>query len=157
MRQRIRATLGEGFRVFFLAAGVYALLAMAVWLGVLAAGAQGGAPALPFAPAPSLWHAHEMVFGYAAAVLGGFFLTAVPSWTGTAAARRGYLTLAAGAWLAGRLAVWWSGALPPGLVAGLDLAFLPLLGVKIALQLAKRPKPQNVMLASPQRPHIAEL
>ncbi|MCL5778376.1 NnrS family protein [Limibaculum sp. FT325] len=146
MQTAMRTVLGEGFRVFFLAAGIYAVLAMGIWLGILGAEARGAAPALPFAPAPYLWHAHEMIFGYAAAVLGGFFLTAVPSWTGTAAARRGYLAAAAAAWLAGRLAVWWSGALPPGLVAVADLAFLPLLGVKIALQLARRPKPQNMML-----------
>jgi len=147
MRQRLAITLSEGFRIFFLAGGIYAVLAMAVWVTLLALEAQGAGPVrLPFVQPPQLWHAHEMIFGYAAAILGGFFLTAVPSWTGTAAARRGYLTAAAAVWLAGRLAVWWSGALPAGLVAVLDLAFLPLLGVKIAVQLAKRPKPQNVML-----------
>jgi uncharacterized protein involved in response to NO len=133
-------------RIFFLAAGVYAVLAMGVWEGWLAGQAlRGSAPALPFAPPPAHWHAHEMIFGYACAVLGGFFLTAVPSWTGEKSARAAFLTLLAALWLAGRLAVWWSGGLNPALVALLDLAFLPVLGAKIALQLFRRPKPQNLM------------
>lgn len=143
----IATVMREGFRVFFLAGALYAVLAMALWLVWLWAQTVGGpSPAAPFAPAPHHWHAHEMIFGYSAAVLGGFFLTAVPSWTGTAAARTGFLTLAALAWLTGRIAVWVSGALDPVLVAVLDLAFLPLLGLRIAWQLARRPKPQNVML-----------
>jgi uncharacterized protein involved in response to NO len=137
----------EGLRIFFLAAMLYAVFAMGVWegwLGILAA--TGQASAMPFAPPPVLWHAHEMIFGYACAVLGGFFLTAVPSWTGEKSARALFLTALAALWLAGRLAVWWSGSLDPLLVALIDLAFLPVLGAKVALQLARRPKPQNLIL-----------
>ncbi|MEP5009351.1 NnrS family protein, partial [Roseobacter sp.] len=79
------------------------------------------------------------------AAMGGFFLTAVPNWTNTPAARLSYLTVAAGLWLAGRLAIWFSGALSPEWVAALDLAFVPILSLKIATQLIKRPKPQNMM------------
>ena len=28
------------------------------------------------------WHAHEMLYGYVAAVIAGFLLTAIPNWTG---------------------------------------------------------------------------
>lgn len=142
----LQVLFSAGMRVFFLAAGIYAVLAMAVWEAWLAAFALGGeSPSLPFAPPPQLWHAHEMIFGYACAVLGGFFLTAVPSWTGEKSARAAALTLLAALWLAGRLAVWFSGGLDPWLVAALDLGFLPLLALKIGLQLFRRPKPQNVM------------
>lgn len=143
----LQTLFSAGLRFFFLAAALYAIFAMAVWEGWLGVqAATGRPPALPFAPPPVLWHAHEMIFGYAVAVLGGFFLTAVPSWTGEKSARAALLTLLAGLWLAGRLAVWWSGALDPVLVAVLDLGFLPVLGAKIAMQLTRRPKPQNVML-----------
>jgi uncharacterized protein involved in response to NO len=139
--------LTEGFRVFFLAAALYAVFAVVIWEGWLGVHAANGMVTdTPFAPPPYLWHAHEMIFGYAAAVLGGFFLTAVPNWTGAPAARAGFVTLVAGLWLAGRLAVWFSGALPAGLVAAVDLAFLPVLGAKVALQLIRRPKPQNMMI-----------
>jgi uncharacterized protein involved in response to NO len=142
----LRLLFSAGMRVFFLAAGIYAVLAMAVWEVWLVAFALGGETlALPFAPPPQHWHAHEMIFGYACAVLGGFFLTAVPSWTGEKSARAAALSLLAALWLAGRLAVWWSGSIDPWLVAALDLSFLPVLAAKIALQLFRRPKPQNVM------------
>ncbi|MDH3666144.1 MAG: NnrS family protein [Paracoccaceae bacterium] len=142
----VRVLFSQGLRVFFLAAGIYALVAMGIWVTWLASlAATGEPPDVPFEPAPALWHAHEMIFGYAGAVIGGFFLTAVPSWTGAPAARSWFLTLLAAAWLGGRLAVWWSGALDPIPVAVLDLSFLPLLAAKIAVQLARRPKPQNLL------------
>ncbi|EKD59538.1 MAG: NnrS family protein, partial [uncultured bacterium] len=53
--------------------------------------------------------------------------------------------MAAALWLLGRLAMWASGSLPAPVVALADLAFVPLLGAKIATQLLKRPKPQNMM------------
>lgn len=138
--------LGEGWRVFFLFAGIYAVFSGMVWTGWLGIHAFGGmVTSTPFAPPPHLWHAHEMVFGYASAAMGGFFLTAVPNWTGTPAARRGFIAAAAGLWLAGRVAMWFSASLPVGLVAVVDLAFLPVLGAKILTQLLNRPKPQNMM------------
>lgn len=145
MMTALTRILTEPYRIYFLAAGLYAvftLLVWEMWLGIHFAG--GMVSKTPFAAAPHLWHAHEMIFGYASAALGGFFLTAVPNWTGSRQAARAFVVLTAATWLAGRLAIWFSGALPPALVAALDLAFLPLLGVKIALMLVKRPKPQNV-------------
>jgi uncharacterized protein involved in response to NO len=141
----LRVLLSQGMRVFFLSAGIYAVLTMAVWVGWLGSLATGRDLALPFAPPPTLWHAHETIFGYAGAVMAGFFLTAVPGWTGEKSARGAFLTVLAGLWLAGRLAVWLSGGLDPYIVAALDLAFLPVLGGKIGLQLARRPKPQNLI------------
>jgi uncharacterized protein involved in response to NO len=86
-----------------------------------------------------------MIFGYGAAALGGFFLTAVPNWTGARAAPRLFIATVAGLWLAGRAAVWLSGGLPAGLVAGLDLAFVPVLAAKVLTQLLRRPKPQQMI------------
>ncbi|PWE34348.1 NnrS family protein [Maritimibacter sp. 55A14] len=144
---RLRLVLGSGFRVFFLGAAIYAIVSMLAWSAWIAGQASGGGwPGFAVAPLPQHWHAHEMIFGYAGAVLGGFFLTAVPSWTGTPEARARFVAAAAAIWLAGRIALWFSGLLDPVLVAVADLAFLPILGLKIAVQLAKRPKPQNVML-----------
>ncbi|WP_372884602.1 NnrS family protein [Shimia sp.] len=140
----IKRVLGEGFRVFFLCAGLYAVFAGAIWAMWLLAQARGAELALPVAD-PQMWHAHEMIFGYAGAAMGGFFLTAVPNWTNTPGARIGFLSVAAGLWLAGRLAMWGSGVLPAPLVAVADLGFVPILSLKIASQLIKRPKPQNMM------------
>lgn len=146
MPKAIVRFFSEGYRVFFLSAGVYAVFAGVVWglwLAIHAAGGMWSDP--PYAMAPHLWHGHEMIFGYASAAIGGFFLTAVPSWTGGPGARGAFITGAALLWLLGRLAMWYSGALPAWAVMVADLAFVPVLAIKIGSQLLKRPKPQNVM------------
>ena len=73
------ALFEAGFRVFFLLAPLYAACAVVEWVLVYA-----GLIDSPAIASPTLWHAHEMVFGFAAAGIAGFFLTAVPNWTGTA-------------------------------------------------------------------------
>lgn len=110
--------LKQGFRPFFLAAGGWALAAMLLWLALL------HGVALPSAFDPVTWHAHEMLFGFAAAAVAGFLLTAIPNWTGRLPVRGASLGILAAIWLAGRLAVASSaliGALPAALI---DLAFL---------------------------------
>ncbi len=135
----------EGFRIFFLASCLFALVAMGVWEGYLAVDAMGGIAVLAPAQPPHIWHAHEMIFGYGAAALGGFLLTAVPNWTGGKAAPQRFIGLAFLFWFAGRLAMWDSALLPPFWVAVADLAFLPILALKIAAQLLVRPKPQQLI------------
>ena len=71
------AILSWGFRPFFLLGAIYAALAIPVWLAMFAHGLP-----IPTAFAPRDWHVHEMLFGFVAAILGGFLLTAVPNWTG---------------------------------------------------------------------------
>jgi len=109
--------LRQGFRLFFLGAGLWAIVAMALWLGWLVGwiGLVG-----PFDPVA--WHAHEMLFGYAAAALAGFALTAIPNWTGRPPVRGAVLGTLALLWLLGRLALL--APVPPGLAAPVDLAFL---------------------------------
>ncbi len=67
----------SGFRPFFLGAGCWAVISMFIWFGLLQLNWQFGLNNL----SPVIWHAHEMVFGYAVAVVAGFLLTAVPTWT----------------------------------------------------------------------------
>jgi uncharacterized protein involved in response to NO len=146
MSSAISRIFSEGFRVFFLSAGLYGVFAGVAW-GVWLASLDG---LLPYAEQsygmpPVMWHAHEMIFGYATAALGGFFLTAVPNWTGTPEVRARFVTIVALIWMAGRLAVWFSGSLSPITVAIVDLSFVPILVLKIASQLVRRPKPQNMI------------
>ena len=141
MMRTVNRVFSEGFRIFFLAAGLYGVFTGVVWSLWL----SGMTDSPSSSVSPHLWHAHEMIFGYATAAVGGFFLTAVPNWTNTPGARQGFIALAAGLWLLGRLAVWYSAAIPPIWVAVFDMAFVPILAAKILSQLLKRPKPQNMM------------
>lgn len=135
----------RGFRIFFLAAGVFGAGIGILWTLSLAA---GGAGMDALSMAPSQWHAHEMIFGYGAAAIGGFFLTAVPNWTGTKGARVGYIAGVFALWLMGRIALWPLGMVPPMTAMAVDLLFIPVLAWKILSQLLKRPKPQNMVLLS---------
>jgi uncharacterized protein involved in response to NO len=111
------AILTYGFRPFFLGAALWALLAMVLWVPMLA-----GALTLPTAFDPVSWHAHEFLFGYVSAVIGGFLLTAVPNWSGRLPVVGWPLAGLVGLWLLGRLAVMFSAGWPPLAIAVLDLA-----------------------------------
>ena len=144
-RQRIsaHALFSYGFRPFFLGAGVYALVVMGIWIAWLSMQMPGWAM---FGSSPFAWHAHEMIFGFAAAALAGFLLTAVPNWTGALPLSGPPLMLVFAVWLLGRMAMLAAGLLGPVTVAVVDLAFLPLLGVSAARQLFVKPAARNVML-----------
>ncbi|MBI5137706.1 MAG: NnrS family protein [Nitrospirae bacterium] len=128
-----------GFRPFFLGAALAAVLLMAGWLWMLAGGA-----APPHYGAIG-WHGHEMVFGYAVAVIAGFLLVGVRNWTGLPTPTGGRLAALFLLWLAGRLAPL--AALPGPLVAALDLAFLPALMAALARPLSRgEPFPNRSIL-----------
>jgi uncharacterized protein involved in response to NO len=112
------ALLSAGFRPFFLLAALWAALAIPLWLALFA-----GEPAVPTALAPAVWHAHEMVFGFAAATVAGFLLTAIPNWTGRLPLQGAPLAALALLWAAGRLGVLLSATVGPLAAAVLDLAF----------------------------------
>ena len=129
---------GRGFRAFFLAAGGYGGGLTLAWIAIW----RGAWPA-PAWLAPSLWHAHEMLFGVVAAAIAGFLSTAVPVWTGRRALAGRPLMALTALWAAGRLAMLAAGALPAGLVAGIDLAFLPVLALLLARSLWRTGQRRN--------------
>lgn len=112
------ALFSYGFRPFFLGAGVWAAIAMGLWVSALT-----GLIELPSAFDPVSWHAHEFLFGYLSAALAGFLLTAVPNWTGRLPVVGWPLAALFGLWLLGRVTVLGSAGLPPVAVAVADLAF----------------------------------
>jgi len=114
------ALLSYGFRPFFLGAGVWAVLAMGLWIGALAAGWPIGG-----SYGAANWHAHEMLFGYATAALGGFMLTAIPNWTGRLPVSGPPLLVLVVLWLAGRLALLAPDIAGPTASAVIDALFLP--------------------------------
>lgn len=105
-----------GFRPFYLLAAVFAVLSVPLWVAQYFG--------LIHAPHVNLfWHMHEMVYGFALAVVIGFLFTAMRNWTGLWTPRKQHLAALAGLWLLGRLAMLCA---PPIWAAIIDLTFLPL-------------------------------
>ena len=120
-----------GFRPFYIGGALVAALTVPLWLAMFL-GYLAWAPALP----PLLWHAHEMLFGFAAAIIVGFLLTAGKAWTGLATPRGATLGVLVGLWLAARGAALLG---PYWLYAVLDMALLPLVaGILIRLLLQSK-------------------
>ena len=116
-----------GFRPFFLASGLAAAALIFYWLGVI-----GGQYDVPGGYDPTLWHVHEMLFGFAVTPLTGFLLTAIPNWTGRLPVRGLPLALLALLWLAGRIAIAISSDIGVAAAAVIDLSFLvALMGVTV--------------------------
>jgi uncharacterized protein involved in response to NO len=142
-RASLRALFSYGFRPFFLGAGVFAVITMSIWVAWIS---LQGPPWAMFGSSPFAWHAHEMIFGFATAAVAGFLLTAVPNWTGALPLSGPPLMLLFGVWLAGRIAMLAAGVIGTVFAAGIDLCFVPLLGVSAARQLFIKPAARNLLL-----------
>ncbi|TAK49054.1 MAG: NnrS family protein [Xanthobacteraceae bacterium] len=136
--------LSGGFRPFFLFAGLYAAVVMAAWLPLYT-----GAISLPLRFAPLDWHAHELLFGTVAATVAGFLLTAIPNWTGRLPIQGTPLAVLVLTWLAGRIVMWFSGALPAVVVAVIDLAFLVLLAAAAGREIVAGKNWRNLRVLGP--------
>ena len=113
------ALLSYGFRPYFLGGALWAAFGVLLWLPQ-----YFGELSLPTAMPPLDWHIHEMLYGYVAAVVAGFLLTAIPNWTGRLPVN-GYPLAGLGLlWLAGRAAIAGSAIWGAGLAAAVDIAFL---------------------------------
>lgn len=121
------ALLQQPFRPFFLGAALVASLGMLVWVLFLHLGLLP-----PDSLPPLLWHGHEMLFGFAAALMAGFLLTAVANWTGRPTITPLSLGVLALLWLAGRVAFLLPAVVPYTVAALLDAAFFPCLAVVVA-------------------------
>ncbi|AZV77456.1 NnrS family protein [Parasedimentitalea marina] len=105
-------------RPLFLASFLSAFITLAWWpLGV-----QIGLPAPGFEPVV-LWHAHELIFGFAGAAAGGYLLTALPSWTAKPLMNGAPLKLLLLFWGVGRLATAMADHTPFALLIGLNASY----------------------------------
>jgi uncharacterized protein involved in response to NO len=126
-----------GFRPFYLAAALFAMAAVPYWAqqllgGVVAPGLSG-----------VLWHAHEMLYGFAVAVIAGFLLTAVGSWTALPMPRGPQLLALLVLWGAGRLALLLSAG---AMAAAIDVAFLPVLAACVGRLLWRAKNRRNTFV-----------
>ncbi len=127
-----------GFRPFYLAAALFACLAIPVWV-LLFLGRSGWSPQIP----AQLWHAHEMLFGFAAAVIVGFLLTAAKAWTGLQTPRGTALAALVLLWLGARVAAL---VAPYPVFAVLDLLLLPVVAAILLRVLLRAENRRNLPL-----------
>lgn len=133
-----------GFRPFFLASALWAILAVPAW--VLAWNGQlaiGG----PFIPTD--WHIHEMVWGFGAATVAGFLFTAVPNWTGRMPTQGWPLLMLLSLWVLGRIAVAGLLRLPPLGVLAADSAFLLAVAAMIGREIVAGRNWRNLVVLGP--------
>ena len=124
------------WRLFFLAAGLFAGIAIPAWLALFSG--------MPGMSDPTSWHRHEMLFGFVTAAAAGFLLTAVPNWTGKKPLSGAPLAALFALWLAGRLAM----ALAPEALAAqlIALAFLPLLAAWVGWAIVTSNNRRNLVV-----------
>ena len=120
-----------GFRPFFLGGSLFAFLALLLWAGTLTG-------TLQLSPSGGMlaWHRHEMLYGFAAAIVAGFLLTAVQNWSGIPGLSGRPLVGLFLLWLLARAS--WFLPLPPTLLILLQGAFLPLVAVALARPIIQR-------------------
>jgi uncharacterized protein involved in response to NO len=126
-----------GFRPFYLLAAAFAAVAIPAWLLRF----YGFLPKLVHVDLS--WHAHEMVFGFAVAVIVGFLYTAARNWTGLWTPRRAPLAAIVLLWLAGRTAMLLT---QPMFAAAVDLLFLPVAAVPLYRVLRQANSKRNLFL-----------
>ena len=119
--QKMLPLLRQAFRPMFLFGAAFSAIAMLLW-GLILAGQLNIQPVGQVL----FWHSHEMLFGFACAIVIGFLLTAVQNWTALRAPHGKSLLLLTLLWLSGRLLLLFGQGLPLWLVAAVDLSFLPL-------------------------------
>lgn len=105
-----------GFRPFYLLGALFAAVGVPVWVAVFSGGLT-----LPEGLPARTWHVHEMVFGFALAIIVGFLFTAVRNWTNQPTPTGAPLAGLCALWLAARVA-YVAGASGLGLL--IELAFL---------------------------------
>lgn len=118
-----------GFRPFYLLAALLACAGMVLWLAQL-----DGYAVLPGPVAGVHWHGHEMVFGFAVAVIAGFLFTAVRNWTGLPTPSGLVLAGIATLWIAGRIALL---TVPEPWAGLVDVAFLPVVAITLWVPLQR--------------------
>jgi uncharacterized protein involved in response to NO len=116
-----------GFRAFFALAGLAALILILLWNTL----SNGSLTTEHYYP-NNYWHAHEMLLGYAVAVIAGFLLTAVKNWTGKPTITGDPLASLCLLWLYGRILPFYAGELPDALIALVDFSFLPALAYQVS-------------------------
>lgn len=138
------ALLQLGFRPFFAGAVAFAVVAMLLWMVITLFGWQPR----PYGLSAQLWHAHEMLYGYALAVIAGFLLTAIRNWTGVDTIKGIPLLLLFLLWLVARVMPFFSDVIPLIFTAAIDTLFMLLLIAASLLPILKARQWHNLGILS---------
>ena len=125
--QAIMPLFRLGFRPFFLAGALFSVIAILVWLML-----YRGAINLQPLGGGYWWHIHEMIFGFGCAIIAGFLLTAVQTWTSLPGVKGKMLAALFFLWITGRVCLLFPHLLGSTLTSIVDLAFLPCIAVILA-------------------------
>ncbi|MCP4321926.1 MAG: NnrS family protein [Psychromonas sp.] len=128
------------FRPFFLLASIFSIISLITWNGLL-----GGNITVNLYGGSLWWHSHEMLFGFTAAVIVGFLLTAVQNWSGVRSLNGKGLAGLVLIWLAARVAFFFPELLPHTIIVVIDMAFLPLSAIALAYPIIKVKLWRNLM------------
>ncbi|GMQ99213.1 MAG: NnrS family protein [Zetaproteobacteria bacterium] len=133
-----------GFRPFFLTAVLFSVIVMSIWMLQLVFSIK----VLPSDITPMFWHAHEMIYGYALAVVAGFLLTAVRNWTRIQTIHGLPLQLLLLFWVLARIASLIPG--PHALIAGviMDNIFIASLSLAITIPVVRARLWKNMSVVS---------
>ncbi|MDN3614992.1 NnrS family protein [Vibrio gallaecicus] len=126
----IPAYLRLGFRPFFFLGSAYAVIAIAAWAWMF----QYGQPDMLKVPA-LWWHVHEMLFGFSMAIVVGFVLTAVQTWTGVNGTKHHRLGVLVALWLAPRI-LFWTPA-PMWLISSIEAVFLLMVAYEVGFRVVR--------------------
>lgn len=128
-----------GFRPFFLGGAVAATVLIGFWLHLLSTGSP-----INYYQSAYIWHSHEMLFGFAMAIIAGFLLTAVRNWTNVQTLYGWPLALLFLLWASARIVVFLPET-PHWLIALLNLSFIPVLAVSLAIPIIKSKNFRNLI------------
>ncbi|HLS17105.1 MAG TPA: NnrS family protein [Paenalcaligenes sp.] len=133
---------GLAFRPFFWLGAVFLLISFALW----AAFWQGNLLVSPHG-GMIWWHQHEMLFGFAAAIVVGFLLTAVQNWTGIPSFSGPSLWALAALWLLARFFMLFPMGIPAYVLMVIDVAFLPIVAIAMGRWVIQSKRWRNLIFA----------
>ncbi|HIF9437108.1 TPA: NnrS family protein [Photobacterium damselae] len=119
--QKIIPIFRLAFRPFFLSAALFSAVAMVVWAMFWSGSSH--VTGLMYGH-PIWWHAHEMMIGFTGAIIIGFLLTAVQTWTGVPGIRSTKLAIVFTLWLIARIGLLFGQ--PSYIWMFIDLSWIPL-------------------------------
>ena len=129
---RLNPLLRLAFRPFFLLGAFFSCVSLLVWSALFNGSIQfevfGGS---------YWWHIHEMLFGFASAIIAGFLLTAVQTWSGLPGIKGIPLLFLIAVWVAARIGFMLPHLIPHSFISFIDLIFLPLVAVFLAIPIIK--------------------